>query len=155
VSLTSRLSAAEDGLLAILQAQAALPSNPMAGIPLRLADPGSGVQQTHIWIPETAVATQTPTVTDQGGGTIGEREEILTLRVVVFVMQAGDDYVTLRNLGDGLVAEVQKAIFASRTLNGSVQDSWVEQVERSGGLTERGRVMDWTISVHAIAELLP
>jgi hypothetical protein len=150
--LTSRLAAAEDALLAAIVAQAALPANPLAGVALRLGDPGSGVRPEHVWVAEDARAEQVSDLSSQEFPS-GGREETFEMRVLVLVTRSGDDYEALRNRATALAAEVETAVADDRRLGGSVEDCEVVRIERAGGATEMGRGILTTIYIGARAWL--
>lgn len=146
-TLTSHLADAEDGLLAAIQTQAATPSSAIAGVALRLGDPGSGARPEHLWIAEEASAEQTSDVSSASGGS--GREERFELTVNVLASRSGDDYVALRDRATALVAEVETAVAADRTLGGAVEDSEVIRLERQTGASEVGRAILTAVVVEA------
>lgn len=145
--LTSRLAAAEDGLLAAIADRAGL-----AGVPVRLGDPGSGVRPEHIWIAEEATARQVSDLSSQDTP-LGGREENFELRVLIVATRSGDDYETLRDRATALCLEVEEAVRTTRKLGGAVEDSEVIQIERVSGATETGRAILTTVTVMARAWL--
>ena len=147
MSLTSRLAAAEDGLLAAIAGRANL-----AAVPKRLGDPGSGVRPEHIWIAEEATAEQLSDLSSQDVPT-GGREENFSLRVVVLVSRSGDDYKALRDRLTALVLEVEEAVRLNRRLGGAVEDSEVERLERTTGAVEGARMAQMNVWVRARAWL--
>lgn len=150
MSLTSALAGAEDGLLERLQAQSQVPGSPLAGVPIRLGDPGVGLMQEHVFIAESASADQRFVVTGTGAN---QKQEQFTLRVIVWVHREGDDYTATRDRAKDLLWEIEKAVAADPTLSGKVFDSWVSGLERRGGITDTGRALETTVLVTAIAFL--
>lgn len=148
MALTSRLAAAEDGLLAALVARQALPANPLAGVALRLGDPGSGARPEHVWIGEEATAEQVSDLSSQDTPT-GGREEEFSLRVLVLATRSGEDYTALRDRATAMTAEVEETVRTNRTLGGAVEDSEVERIERMTGASENGRMILTTVFVKA------
>jgi hypothetical protein len=146
--LTSRLAAAEDGLLAAIVAQAALPANPLAGVALRIGDPGSGARPEHVWIVEEASTAQVSDLSSQETPS-GGREETFEIMVRVLASRSGDDYVALRNRATALAAEIETAVADNRTLGGAVEDCEVVRIERETGATEVGRAIVTTVVVFA------
>lgn len=140
MSLTTRLAAAEDGLLAAIIAGAP------AGVPVTLGDPGATVPAEGIWISEDATAEQVSDLSSQSNPA-GGREETFELRVIVFTSLPGDDYLTLRNRGITLCAVVETAVAGSRTLGGAVEDSQVVRIERNTGATTQGRALEQVVYV--------
>lgn len=140
MSILTTLAAAEDGLLAALQAAAGL-----TGVPLRLGDPGSGVRPEHVWIAEEAVVEQVSDVSE--GGTAGGREETFELNVRILTTRGGDDFAALRDRATALVQAVEAAVAADRTLGGAVEDCEVSRIERESGATDVGRGILHTVVV--------
>lgn len=151
MALTSRLAAAEDGLLAAINTRAAIALNPLEGVAIRLGDPGSGARPEHVWIIEEATAEQTSDLStaDAGAG----REELFELSVRVLATRSGEDYPGLRDRSTAMGAEVEIAVAADRTLGGAVEDCEVVRLERSTGATEVGRAILLTVVVRARAWL--
>lgn len=146
MALTTRLKAAEDGLLAALVAETGL-----AGIPLRLGDPGAGVRPEHVWIAEEATASQ---LSDLSAQTDGGREESFELQVKVIVTRSGDDYAALRDRATVLVQAIEHAVTNTRTLGGAVEDCEVIRIERTTGATEIGRGILHVVAIEARAWLV-
>lgn len=152
MALTSRLAAAEDGLLSAIQTQAAVPGSALAGVALRLGDPGSGIRPEHVWIREEATAERLTDVTPQAVATGGD-EERFELMVRIMTTRSGDDYDTLRDRATALAAEIETAVLNARTLGGAVEDAFVTRIERETGATEAGRAIVTTVVVEAVAWL--
>jgi hypothetical protein len=147
MALTSRLAAAEDGLLAAINGRAAL-----AAVPVELGDPGAGVRDEHIWIAEEATADQVSDLSSQYDP-LGGREETFELNVRVMATRSGNDYEALRNRSVELVTEVETAVAEDRKLGGAVEDCEVRRIERGSGATEAGRLILTTVVVEARAWL--
>lgn len=141
--LTSQLAAAEDALLAALQAQAAEGGSPLAGVALQLGNPGSGRKVEHVWISEDATGEQSWDTTGSGAQS---KTEVITLTVFVFV-QKGSTYSEFRDRLQALVGEVEQAILADFRLGGAVDDSEVVRVDRAGGRTETGYMVAAEVQV--------
>jgi hypothetical protein len=141
VSLTSKMEAAENGLLVALQAQAAL-----TGVQVQLGDPGSAPPAEIVWITEDAEAAWDPDVTM---GLTPSMDELYELHVKVLVFRAGDDYTAIRDRAAVLAGAVETAVGAYRTLNAAVDDSYVTHVKRATGATNEGRGIETEITVHA------
>ena len=148
---TTSLAAAEDGLLALLQTRAAIPGNPLAGVPLHLGSPGGQPAIEEVWISDDVTTTQAFGLTNQAGG-FEERWETIPLRVVVQLGMNGD-FATIRDRALDLASEVELAVRADRTLSGTVFDSEVEEITRSSGVADEGRLMVCTVLVRASAIL--
>lgn len=148
--ISSVLETAEAALLAVLQAQAAVPGNPLAGVPLRIGDPGAHLLREYIWLPEEVETEQRWETT--GVGAQARREEF-DLPVLVFIEQLGDDFDAVRSRAQALAEEVEKAVRANPTLNGSVWDSWTKRIEHSTGATETTRVDLATVTIFCRAFL--
>lgn len=146
MTLTSRMAAAEDGLLFAMNQQTDL-----AGL-TQLGDPGTTPPAEVVWITENAMADWNPdtTASDTNAGTF---EEIYELHVRVLVMQSGNDYQTIRDRAMLLSAAVEEAVASYRTLNGAVEDSYVVHLQRSTGVTGEGRGIDMEITVRARSDL--
>jgi hypothetical protein len=147
MALTSRLAAAEDGLLAAIAGRPEL-----AGVALRLGDPGSGVRPEHIWLVEEALAERVTDVTPQATNA-GGYDERFEIAVRVLATRSGDDYEALRNRAMELVAAIENAVLENRTLGGAVEDSEVVRLERESGATENGRGILTTVVVEGRAWL--
>jgi hypothetical protein len=147
MSLTTRLGAAEDGLLAIMQGRPEL-----AGVAVQLGDPGSAPQPEHVWIVEEATAERVTDVTPQATAT-GGYDERFELMVRVLAIRSGNDYEALRNRALELVAGIELGVIADPKLNGAVEDSEVIRVERQSGATENGRGILTTVVVEGRAWL--
>jgi hypothetical protein len=147
MSLTSRLAAAEDGLLAAIQGRSEL-----AGVAIRLGDPGSAPRPEHIWIVEAATAERVTDVTPQATNA-GGYDERFELSVRVLATRSGDDYAALRDRAMELCAAIENAVIEDRRLGGAVEDSEVVRLERETGATENGRGILSTVVVEGRAWL--
>jgi len=143
MTLTSTLANAESGLYDVIRAEPAL-----AGVPVSLGDPGSGVRPEHVWIAEEATAEQVSDLSSQDFP-VGGREETFELSVRVLATRSGDDYRALRDRAATLAAGVETAVREHRTLGGAVEDSEVVRLERETGATEAGRGILTTVVVRA------
>lgn len=141
MALTSRLAAAEDGLLAALTAA-------LAPVVVFLGDPGATVPAEAVWIAEDASADQVSDLSSQSTPA-GGREESFELRVVVWTTAPGDDYPTIRSRAQTLAATVESTVAANRTLGGAVEDCEVSRIERHTGATGQGRAIQLDVFVAA------
>lgn len=148
----SAINAAEDGLLARIQAQASQGPT-LTGVPMRLGDPGREVGVEQIWIAENVDATQAPATS--GAPSRYERREEIQLHVMVLVVQAGDDYKAARDRAGALADEVERAVLADPGLGGAVWDATVTAITKRSGANERGRAILLDITVEAVAALTP
>lgn len=147
MSLTSRLAAAEDGLLAAIQGRSGL-----AGVTVSLGDPGSGARPEHVWLVEEAIAERVTDVTPQASAS-GGYDERFELSVRVLATRSGDDYRALRDRSTALLLEVEEAVRTDPRLGGAVEDSEVIRIERESGATENGRGILATVIVEGRAWL--
>ncbi len=154
MSQTSAWAAAQDGLHAILLARKATVGNPLEKVRVDLGNPGTATQAEHVYLPGEASTEETFDLTNAAGGT-EEREETVTIRVVVLTARADGDYVKVRNRLDDLADQVELAVRGDRTLGGSVTDAEVTRIDRSEGAIGEGpaRGMVAEVSVRATAYL--
>lgn len=147
MTLISKMTAAEDGLLAdLLSVFGAYPT-----VVVQLGDPGPQPPAEVIWIEENATADWDPDVTMGANPTM---DEIYELHVKVITMASGDDYVTLRNRAATLTGVVTLAVASDRRLGNSVDDSYVTQVQRSTGAWDTGRGIETRITIRARSSLV-
>lgn len=144
--LTSRLKAVEDALKAAIQAQAAGGGSPLAGVAIRLGNPGSGRKAEHVWISEDASAEQTWEVSAASAAT-ATKAEVVSLAVFVYVQKAGDDYEAVRDRLQAMIGEVEQAVSTDPTLQGVAFDAEVTKIDRAGGRHEKGWMMAAEVSV--------
>lgn len=114
---TTRIGAAQDALLTLLEARGAL-----SAVPVDLGFPVKGPQKEHIWI-----SGQVPDWT-QGflttgpvtGASAALREESFTLKVIIVVSWHTTSYVQARDRALALALEVERTVLANDTLSGTV-----------------------------------
>ena len=128
---TSRVAAAEDALLALLQADGTLSA--LAGPP-QLFEPQNPADE-HVWIAEDMEETQDVHTT----GNVPTRQEDFTIKVVAFVVKTGDDYKATRDRGVVLVAAIENVIRTNFTVTGSVFFGDVVGIRRSSAAWEKRR----------------
>ncbi len=148
---TSRLADAEDGLLAVILARAAIPGNALEGVTIQLGDPGSALEPDHVWILEDASADQHFDLTTGPGAE--EREETIILQVRCFTQRRGDDFLEQRTRVQAMSAEVEIAVRGDRSLSGKVFDAEVLALDRDGKRTSDTRTIHNTVRVQAKAYL--
>lgn len=145
MSLTSRIGAAQDGLLAAINTQAALPANPLAGVTRTLGEPGT-LKKEHVWISEDADAEQTWDVTGSGAQA---KRETFELQAVVLVVKAGNVYKAARDRALLFAGEIEQAVRADPKLAASVWDAEVVRVEMRSGAVEKARGVELHVIVRA------
>lgn len=140
---SSRTAAAEDALLAALQADATLAA--IAGPP-QLWEP-SDPKDEHVWIAEQLEETQDVHTT----GNVPTRQEDFVIRVRVWVVKTGNDYKAVRDRGVVLVAAIENVVRANFTLTGSVFFADISAIRRFSGPwdTRRGVIHEVSVRVRA------
>lgn len=136
---TSRVAAAEDALLAALQADGTLAA--IAGPP-QLFEPSDPLDE-QVWIAEESESTQDVHTT----GNVPTRQEDFTIRVVVFVAKTGNDYKAVRDRGVALVAAIENVVRTNFTLTGAAFFADAVGVRRTSGAWEKRRGVVHEVSI--------
>lgn len=136
---TSRVAAAEDALLALLQADGTLAA--IAGPPQLFAP--SDPMDEHVWISEDSDETQDVHTT----GVVPTRQEDFLIKVMAFTALTGNDYKAVRDRGVVLVAAIEAVIRTNFTLSGSLFFGDVVGVKRSSEPWEKRRYILNEVSV--------
>lgn len=105
--LTTRLAEVEDGLFALLEANAANPTSALYQVAVTRGWPGDRLADEHVWIEEDATTTMQTDVT--GPGRV-PTVEAGTLKVAVLVTSPGNDYLAARDRAHALAAEVENSV---------------------------------------------
>lgn len=151
MALTSRWAAAQDALLAALQARPALASL-VAARALTLGYPALGAQAEAMWI-SGAVTEWVQGAGSTGTSTTAQREETFTLAVNVLVAKTGADYKTPRDRALTLAAELEAVLRADWTLGGALFEAFVAGGEVQEGVADTQRQVLVTIEVRCRAWL--
>jgi hypothetical protein len=151
VSTTSRLGAAQDGLLVLLQAQQAGVGSPLEGVQLTLGAP-LDQQAESCFVDDGATSDQNFSSTGASAGSY-EEEETIRLAVRVLVRRGELAYKEARDRGLAIAGETHEALRADRTLGGAVSDASVVGVEIESGIDGENRLVGVTVRVQASAYL--
>lgn len=146
----SAVPAAQDGLKAALETQAALPANPLAGVLYGLGEPAEIRGEQAVWVREEPERQPEQRFDSTGIGAQRKYEEF-TLRVGCFAARTGDDYTGVRDLAMDLAAEVELAVLADEDLGGGVFLAMVSGTRiESGALAgKRGMIVDVLVRCQA------
>lgn len=143
MATVSRIGAAQDQLLVILQARPVL-----AGVKVELGAPDV-VEVEHVWIDGNVVEwTQERLVTDA----VPVWEEF-ALPVHCAVAKTGGTYAETRDRALALAAEVELAVRGNETLNSTIHDARIRPGSLSEGVTEIERLVTVTVEVLCHAAL--
>jgi len=140
---SSRVAAAEDALLALLQADGTL--SVLDGPPQLFApqDP----KDEHVWIAEEMEETQDVHTT----GNVPTRQEDFEIKVVAFVVKTGDDYKATRDRGIVLVAAIENVIRTNFTMSGSIFFGDVVGIRRYSAAWDKRRGVMHEVAVRVRA----
>lgn len=139
--MPTRLFAAQDALLAALRASLA------GGVPVTLGAPAEK-QQTHVWVSGDVDQWEQNYRTSG----LGAKDESFVLQVEALVMRNAPDYATPRARMQTLIEEIEAAITANPTLDGTVMLAQVERITMDEGVTdERQRAIGCTVFVRCEA----
>jgi hypothetical protein len=143
VPTTSRVPAAQDALLAALQAA-------ITTAPVELGHPLDKLASTHVWLATSFDVPQEWDTTLTGAGT-GSKAEDIPLPVVV--RAAGSAYATARDVVFGLAAQIEDLLRADPHL-GQPADVWMAEVTNiahDAFASDEGWValLQVTVTVHA------
>ncbi|HXF72680.1 MAG TPA: hypothetical protein VNO79_08755 [Actinomycetota bacterium] len=150
MAVTSRIAAAQDGLLAALQAQAAGQGSPLAGVQLTLGWPVDQ-QAESCWVDEAGSAEQAFASTTSPS--TAEDEETIRLTVRVLVRRGELSYKEARDRALAIAGEVHEALRADRTLGGAVFDAVVVGLDLESGVEGEARLVGVSVRVEARAFL--
>jgi hypothetical protein len=151
VSIVSRLAAAEQALYDLLVARAAMPGSALENVQIDQGFPGTDLLAAeHVWLAEETDARQEWQITGTGSEA---KTEIGTLEVWVWVVTPGNDYVTSRDRGLALLAEVEEAVRADFHLAGQVFDAQVVRVRKTAAPTGESRGLFLQVFVEYVAWL--
>lgn len=145
MSLVSKMEAAEDALLVLMQAHADL-----VGATVQLGDPGPSPPKETVWIEAEAEADWNPDVTM---GSTPTTEEFYELHVRVLVIYTGNDYKAVRDRAAVLAGGVEKTVAANRRISNTVDDAYVTHVKRDRGATDQWQGVDVRLTVQARVSL--
>lgn len=140
---TSRIGAAEDALLAVLQSV-------ITPVPVSLGHPLEQLQSRHVWIDPSFTAPQEwdTTVTGAGGG---NKAETITIPVVVWYRDSS--LVASRDGALNLVALLEGALRTDSHLGmpTDVWDAGITSIEKDAIVTTEGwtTVLQVMVTVHA------
>lgn len=149
MSLVSKIAAIEQALLALLQADTTLgAANPP--VPVSMGDPAAGTQPEHVWLADDITGEWDPDVTM---GPTPTEDEIVELRVIVYVSKEGNDAPAVRDRAMALAGAVTAVVGANRRISNSCDDAYTIKVEREGGATESKRIMWLAITVRCRSSL--
>lgn len=135
---TSRIGAAEDALLAVLQSV-------ITAVPVQLGHPLDQLKPRHVWVDPSFTAPQEWDVTVTGAGG-GNKAETISLPVVVWYRDSS--YVAARDGALALAALVEGALRDDPNL-GMPNDVWdadVSSIEKDAVVTEEG----WTVILQVL-----
>lgn len=147
---TSRLAAAEIGLFNILEDRAALPANPLAGVPISFGWPGDELAAEHVWIGEEATSEQEWQIT--GSGTQA-KTETATFEVWFWVVTPGNTYPVARDRILAMVGELELALRADIHLDGTVFDATLTRIRKAAAPADQARGLFVRADVEFVAWL--
>ena len=150
MSTTSRIAAAQDGLLAAIAAQQAGPGSPLAGVQLALGHP-IDLQAEAVWVADDASSDQAHAATSQPGSE--DRGETIELQAKCFVVRGELDYKTARDRALALAGEVEDAVRADRSLGGAVFDAETQGLDLESGVDGENRLVGVTVRIRSTAYL--
>lgn len=133
---TSRLAAAEIGLFNILEDRAAIPANPLGGVPISFGWPGDELAAEHVWIGEEATSEQEWQIT--GSGTQA-KTETATFEVWFWVVTPGNTYPVARDRILAMVGELELALRTDIHLDGTVFDATLTRIRKAAAPAENAR----------------
>lgn len=140
---TSRIGAAEDALLSVLQSV-------ITTVPVQIGHPLEALQPRHVWIDVAFTAPQQWDVTVNSAG-VGNKAETFSVPVVVWYRDAS--LVASRDGALALAALLENALRADPNLGvpADVWDADVESIESDAIVTQEGwtTVLQIMVTVHA------